>query len=515
MKKDETTYDQPEKEKVRKLIIKEAVDSLTVNRINSVCVDKSYVRNVRQYFLEDYETLEQKEAERIESIDLVAWENLFSSVNKVKYPQDLKVCYLSGPEPSNDFNAFIKMGVLPQNILAFEKDNESYNIALNESAYDNFLKPKIVKYGIENYFRDIPKKFDIVYLDACGSVPSKKHALRCFASLCKYHRLESPGVVITNFSSPFGYNQSSYEGMEYDIEMMALYLFCKDREQDQLYFERDKKRLNSQRLESLRKMVVNNFDRFYGDFLTSVIMDISSIVIPYLRFANSNFLGNIIDGKIPKNKSKIKVQDLNNKYKNSIFKFFNICKYYDTNKGIDPGIRNKLNLLISELTGLGGEYTIDLYSTSTLIQSIKNRDINLKVNIVKQLEYFNGESIHQFLDKPNSNLYIDCILNQVGYPLHPVVNKIKRYKYKAKSTAMFTDLIVLDECRYIYDWLPTINQIDQAFENRSLQYVFRFALDGLIKNRLNYNNEFFYSGSVISDGEKGFNSKQLEIREDI
>lgn len=123
--------------------------------------------------------------------------------------------------------------------------------------------------------------------------------------------------------------------------------------------------------------------------------------------------------------------------------------------------------------------------------------------------------MHQFLDKPNYNLYIDCILNQIGYPLHPVVNKAKRYKYKAKSTTMFTDLIVFDECRYIYEWLPTLNQINHAFENKSLQYIFRFALDGLIKNRINYNNEFFYGGSVISDSEIGFSSKKLGTRKYI
>lgn len=62
----------------------------------------------------------------------------------------------------------------------------------------------------------------------------------------------------------------------------------------------------------------------------------------------------------------------------------------------------------------------------------------------------------------------------------------------AKSTSMYMDITIYDECRYIYEWLPALHQIVSAFENSSWQYVFRFALDGLVKSRKRYNNEFFF-----------------------
>ena len=64
-------------------------------------------------------------------------------------------------------------------------------------------QPKIVKSTIEKFFsKTTPKRFDIVYIDACGSLISDTHALRCVSSLFKFHRLMSPGVLITNFAQP-------------------------------------------------------------------------------------------------------------------------------------------------------------------------------------------------------------------------------------------------------------------------------------------------------------------------
>lgn len=43
----------------------------------------------------------------------------------MKRAEELSVCYLAGPEPINDFKEFTEMGVLPENIWAFEIKNQS------------------------------------------------------------------------------------------------------------------------------------------------------------------------------------------------------------------------------------------------------------------------------------------------------------------------------------------------------------------------------------------------------
>ena len=80
---------------------------------------------------------------------------------------------------------------------------------------------------------------------------------------------------------------------------------------------------------------------------------------------------------------------------------------------------------------------------------------------------------------------------------------------------MYTDVSVYDECRYIYDWLPAVNQVQKAFCDLSYQYVFRFALDGLVKTRQHYNNEFFYQGSVVSDDVDVFQPHLLPQRIEV
>ena len=88
----------------------------------------------------------------------------------------------------------------------------------------------------------------------------------------------------------------------------------------------------------------------------------------------------------------------------------------------------------------------------------------------------------------------------------------ERFRYIAKTNCMYTDVTIYDECRYIYEWLPGLHQIESSFENISWQYVFRFALDGLVKMRQNYNNEFFFQGSIVSNTVQGFSSKKLKER---
>lgn len=145
-----------------------------------------------------------------------------------------------------------------------------------------------------------------------------------------------------------------------------------------------------------------------------------------------------------------------------------------------------------------------------IIVFLRNGKINLKDDVENIKNFFETEgNIYQFLDKPHSNLFFDIVLNQLSYPMHNNILHNTRYQYIAKTNAMFTDVTVYDECRYIYEWLPGHHQIISSFKDKSWQYVFRFALDGLVKMRQNYNNEFFFQGSIIPNSIEEFSSKKL------
>ena len=129
----------------------------------------------------------------------------YTSIGR-KSPEELSVCYLSGPEPENDFLEFVSMGVKPQNIWTFESEKNIYLHALSSINSSDFMQPKLIKGTIEHFFETSPKTFDIVYIDACGSLVSDQHALRCISTLFEYQRLNFPGILISNFSFFDDYN---------------------------------------------------------------------------------------------------------------------------------------------------------------------------------------------------------------------------------------------------------------------------------------------------------------------
>lgn len=444
------TYRQPEKDAVRRKALRYAVESLTINRSHACCVERDYVRNLYNVLSSEPSTELKRELQKIDIAYLGHWEQLHDSCVGTKSASDLVVCYLSGPEPQNDFDVLTSLGILPQNIWAFEYDKDMYREALINCTSGTYPQPRLIKQSIEAFFRDTPRKFDIVYLDACGAIPSSKHALRCVASLSKYHRLASPGILITNFACPPNIEQDH-------IDCVTEYLFTKD--YPNLKLDQWEQLSHNTHYASLRSKIEQDFYTYYGDFITACLCDVCAITMPARNRVTEN-LWQEFAGDNPYSDDASR----------SLLKLF--C------------LKQNPNLLKNE------------------IREIYNEADDPKI-------------FYQFLDRPFGGMYLDFIINQLAYPMHAKTSGIQRYRYRAKETEMFTDVIPLDECRYIYDWLPGMHQMKQAYSDNSWQDVFRFALDGLVKQRLKYNNEFFFRGSVIDKYENGFEQKTLVEREVI
>lgn len=482
-------YDQYDKRLIRHRIIRSAVDSLTIYREKATCVSRNYVRDISDYYTQNKDFSKNKEeAEKIEKAYITNWENLHDVYTGKKNVKDLVVCYLCGPDPNNDFQEFIDLGILPQNIWAFESNTSTYNQAVGGYSGGEFPQPRILKQNIETFFKFTPKKFDIVYIDACGSVPSAQHALRTITSLCLYSRLNSPGVIITNFSSPDDENEQ--DQLQEWTKLIAKYLYFKKYPEEQIQvvdFE-----IKNRNYEIIEKEIHENFKLFYGEFISSLLRDIPSVIVPIQRIFENPYFNHFMEDKDSSLYGKL----IELARGNSLARyFFYITQLKDHNKATQM-----MNVLLGELGDLkkiiyGFEWMVNLRTGNNLMRE----------DIKDIYQYFeDSKNIYQFLDKPHSNLIFDAVINQLIYPMHfnPDVNE--RYLYKAKTREMFTDISVYDECRYIYEWLPAMHQLKSAFENLSWQYVFRFALDGLIKTRTSYNNEFFYQGAVVQHEDGTF-----------
>ena len=80
---------------------------------------------------------------------------------------------------------------------------------------------------------------------------------------------------------------------------------------------------------------------------------------------------------------------------------------------------------------------------------------------------------------------------------------------------MFMDMLILDECRYLYDWMPTVDMFSEAIKDAERQLAYRFALDGVAKHRRWYNPEYFFGTAVVDQFTAGFDAKTLSPREII
>ncbi len=489
----ETGYTQHSKNMVRHQIIRSAVSMLTDKRAEASCVSRDYVRRVYDHFTQTEDANRNKqEALNINSQYILDWENLHDSFCGVKRPSDLNVCYLCGPEPNNDFDELVGLGILPQNIWAFESKRGLYEQAIAVYKEESYRQPRILKQNIETFFQQTPKKFDIIYIDACGSIPSDKHALRCISNIFLNHRLNSPGIIISNFAEPD-------VKTEY-IDLLTSYFFSK--ENLQYEFSNDKTKVINKEYNELREKIKLNFPDYYGNFISRILRDIPGVIVPIQRMWKNPYLNQIFE--IPQNPNPDISEDLINQTNDSIARFFFTYEYLKKHGKTD----NKIKMLTNEV----GDYET-FYSALIQYEIIKTQKKYLTEDTMKLKKYFDDRNtMYQFLDRPHSNLLFDVLLSQLSYPFHCNTKANKRFKYIAKSTPMYTDITVYDECRYLYEWLPAMHQIQSAFANKPYQYVFRFALDGLVKSRQLYNNEFFYQGSVVSDSCPGFELQKMEDR---
>lgn len=504
----EYTYKQETKQIVRHRIIRTAVEMLTVNRSHACCVRNSYVRDLYDYFSHLDESHEQEEALKINVDYIREWERMHSILTGSKMPSELTVCYLSGPEPENDFNEFVSMGVLPQNIWAFESERSTYLQALQAVDGSTYMQPKIIKTSIERFFENTPKKFDIVYIDACASLISDQHALRCVSSLFQNQRLNSPGVLITNFAF---LNDSDTSEVNQYVDLISRFKIIHNNRNAALVNQNGmiSYHIEAGKADDVYSEVQSNLVEEYGELITAMVCNAASITIPALRFANSTYL-QALSTTMPKKRVQYSFSEINTIKDNTLFKYLASNAFLQQEGSQLAGI-NSIRKLMEELSGLG--FHFDLLAALRMLHNIRIGNNSTPADLQPIIDYFdNSNALFQFLDKPNRVLFFDSVINQLSYPMHYTSDKATRLSYVAKKKRMFTDLLVFDECRYIYDWLPSIHQIPKSFSNRSWQYTFRFGLDGLIKQRINYNNEFFFQGSVVLKNAAGFEAKHFPDR---
>jgi hypothetical protein len=195
------TYQQSVKEVSRLQLWTNAINRLTTDRAQTRIIPESYMRNLWEYS----KTKVLRPYTNIQDLDDTVcdqWCAFANSSYGKREASDLKIAYLSGPEPENDLTVLLALGVHVSNVWAFEQDTKLYAAAL-EKARDLNPALKIYPGKIEDFIATSHIRFDIVYLDFTGPLFSaSSKPFRALHSTFENHGLSPLSILIVNTTEP-------------------------------------------------------------------------------------------------------------------------------------------------------------------------------------------------------------------------------------------------------------------------------------------------------------------------
>ncbi|EFI52736.1 conserved hypothetical protein [Afipia sp. 1NLS2] len=530
-------YNQPQKKTARTAALRHAVEVLTEKRESSAIVSQGYVRQVRDD-LAKRTGHDKYAAGKCDDHAIQAWQNFWLGKVGTRTAGDLVVAYLAGPEPMNDFDELVGLGVHPHSIYAFESENKTFNEALASAKASDYPLIKIIKMPMDRYLQAVPMMFDVIYFDACGPLPSTSQAtLRTVANIFRYQRLNPLGVLITNFAKP---DIGDVAQLHAYSDIVSAYLYPKG------MLESGKPEWNmtdgavahgmipkgQPEDESLFHKVKADFSNFYGQYITRQLFDLASFIVPMARLSASGLWPHFFT-KSPVELALHAAEQIS---------FDETLEFGGGDYIVDADM-NPLGWTLASLNKHKDEDYLAPDASSFKLIDTWRRELggfpNIPVDDVihaylllrndgdgqwlkpamKELlaGYDYMQNMYMFCDVPTSELALFPVLAQYAMPYHYNVEQTRRYTYVAegKSTEMFLDVIPFDTCRYLYDWLPSTELVQASFGTEAHQLVYRFALDGLMKHTIRYNNEYVFGGHVMGVNDDGYSERLISVRQKI
>lgn len=532
-------YLEPKKLLARQQVIDSAISTLTTDRTRATLCRRSYVREVRDT-LADRDGYDPIIAEKLTDETIERWEAFYDSIVQSRKAEDLKVAYLCGPNPENDLRVFCSAGILPENIWAFESDAAIHNEAVAAALGSEFPFIKIIKGGVDTFLEASPMRFDIIYLDFCGPLPNrnkKQQTLLAISRVLGRHALNSPGALITNVSLPT--NTGDAHGRNLLAKLVACYLYPKN------FLEGDDETTpegaiaHGHDFDEWLAIVSADLENYYGQFVTRLLMDHASFISPYNRFPKNSGVYRNFFRAMPDLEMEALV--------NSAF-HFDESEFGGGDVVVDAGqypvlwafaaLDKKTNAedknypqwvqLDPAFAAFADTFLTQLRTDRNKKELIKNtceltfsaladmrKGALLAEPLAKVVQEHRFQNYYQFCDLLLEHQIVELLFRQIAVPYHVNVETTRRWRYQAKETPMFMDMTILDECRYLYDWMPTTEMISAGFLNIERQLSYRFALDGVAKHRRWYNNEYFHGTAVIDQYTDPFEAKILKPRVEL
>ncbi|MNK54690.1 hypothetical protein D3C87_736810 [compost metagenome] len=585
----QVSYDQPTKNDVRRQALSHAVELVTSRRENAAIVPADHPKRIRDHLLQDHRAV----ALACKPKDLESWRSFRLQTVGTRTSSEITVAYLAGPEPSNDMSVLLELGVRPENIWAFEVDEETADAGLEELRELRARGIKFIPVGIEDFFIGTPRRFDIIYFDACGAFPSKEsNTLRALATMFRHSALAPLGVLVSNFACPDTSNSGVLDRYSF---LIGAYLYPKsfmesknggsieDPSADGYVFnfspsaedEIDDDDPPKEFIDEVRA----NFEHYYGQFITRSLMDLATIVAPMSRLMsgslwkvafNADLKSSISRGKrlvvfkpgvaedeeaeldtgqetsaalptVPGDGDVASCDeaDLESHATQdwetdgnavchpdhfSLIWTLAACGCYGgatefaaVRKGAESLVRTWRGGLLGKVEDKERQAEGKKIEDLIAIFYAWRHDQSLWTPAMRRIGDFPyRDKMPMLCDMPTTEIGFYSAFAQLAYPAHSNVRECKRFRYVAegKVTSMFMDVIAFDECRYVHDWISALHLTPEDWEDLSTQLTFRFALDGIAREKRWMGDDFLYGCQVV-DESKEFPTSDLEPRLDL
>ncbi|HEY1601484.1 MAG TPA: class I SAM-dependent methyltransferase [Pirellulales bacterium] len=523
------TYSQPQKKKVRQIVLRHAVRSLTEERTSSTLVPVGRFDSLARYcvhFAREYLKLDLSEPMAALQQH---WAVVYASRVGARDPSNLKVLFLCGPDPLNDLDELFALGIAPENVWAVEADEQAFKAAAKQ-LHNGGWPIKLHQGSLHEFLAVVPEQFDVVYFDACGPLfggkPKTSTVLR---ELFLNQRLGPLSVLITNFAATPRDTEDEW--------ITRLHAWYAPRYFQPAWGEID----GAMAIERIGKPaefhahLKQHLEGYYSDFVTRFTIEFASELLPWWRvralkgarrayFAPDAKLAcaieaSIADGQIVTVDGQPSLGILLDstghcQLSPDQYQFlWTVALARDHLNGNDALLEiltkdtledaklcdaiNAVSLVRNYFESIGGGFA--QHNSDACSDALRE--------VLDHFRWFDspGTPAYQlFCDTPLPNLAIDLLMGVYGYPYHVNLQKLKRIEYTAKITPMYTDVFVLDQCRYMYDLVPTLAMFGDALP-LTLQLQLRICMN-LIRLHTHESCRDLYRGSALAGMEvEGFN----------
>jgi len=526
------TYNQEIKDYSREIIWKHSIENLTINRDESKILNSKYINRLWDFAFED-SLIKYGIVDKADEKYLKDWNSFSEQTYSTKKPDELKVAYLCGPEPQNDLNHLIDLGIRIENVYAFESEKTLYNQALN-SLKDTYPTLKIFNGKIDHYLKSTLVKFDIVYLDFTSSLFSRDaKPYQTIITLFENQSLSNLSSLIVNtcypdkneeninFLTSYFHYQAFYEYQIYDSKEEN------DNDDDDdnsgRYIENNST-YGIYKKSQFSPHIDENFDHAYSAFQTSFIINYTNHILP---------ITNVI--KNPLLFKRLFTSNLDN-INEEIAKFAEQSRYSDpTNYSLHNFFQDLINGESKLEQSWKSFITKKDYSNYSIEMAVKFFYMQLDASsegflkilsdslkksiqeIMKNIpDAIDGSQKGLFCDIPMIHLWQELAINQLGYPYHHNTKCHKRFSYKAKERKMCVDIFTFDQCRSLYDWLPMIEYYGLDLKIIERQILTRICIDAIAKHSLHILQKQYYGAHLIGIYERTWSENHhFKSREDL